>query len=283
MEHAKLTLEKLIEAELKSYDGTMAVYVDDLRGGRVEILPDEKFETASTIKAYILTWLFKCIEDGTASLEDELEYKESQFVDGSGVFRDLSFGTKMPVRNVATLMIIISDNIATNMLIDYLGLDNINNGIHAMGFTDTILHNPIHFDRYHQLGTTTPRNYADLFGRLAKDTLLSHESNQAMLDIYRRQHYNSMLTRGFPPYFLDSEDTGDEELIWVASKSGSMDACRSDGGIVHTPYGSYVIVLMNKDYSDNIYYNDHPAYLFGSRVSRLILDRYLALEGKIRL
>jgi len=283
MTHPKLTLEKLIEAETKSYDGKMAVWADDLRGNTLEILPDEPYETASCIKAYILTWLFHCVELGSASLDDELEYKPEHCVEGSGVFRDLAFGSKMPVRNVATLMIIISDNIATNMLIDYLGQENINNGIHAMGFTATTLHNPIHFDRYEKLGTTTPRDYGTLFTRLARNELLCPESNAAMLDIYRRQHYNSMLTRCLPPYFLDSEDTGDEELFYVASKSGSMDACRNDGGIIHTPYGDYVLVIMHKDFSDSIYYNDHPAYLYGSRVSRMLFDRYLALEGRISL
>ena len=91
-----------------------------------------------------------------------------------------------------------------------------------------------------------------------------------------------MLTGDLPQYFLDSEDTGDEELIWVASKSGSMNACRNDGGIVSTPYGSYVIVLMNKKFYDPIYYSGHPATKFGAKISRLIFDQYLALKGRIR-
>ena len=67
----------------------------------------------------------------------------------------------------------------------------------------------------------------------------------------------------------------------MASKSGSMNACRNDGGIVHTPYGEYVIVIMNKNFSDAIYYDDHPALVFGAKVSRLIFDQYLALEGRL--
>ncbi len=86
----------------------------------------------------------------------------------------------------------------------------------------------------------------------------------------KKQHYNSTLTKSFPQYFLDSEDTGEEELIYVASKSGSMDVCRNDGGIVSTPYGKYVIVLFNKNFTDPIYYPYHPAAVFGSKVSSLI-------------
>lgn len=281
--HPALTLEKRIEAELASYDGKMSVFVDDLRGNQVMIGPDELFETASTIKTYILACLFDQIEKGKASLEDRLTYREDEFVDGSGMFRDLEFGTVMSVKNVATLMIIVSDNIATNMMIDYLGIDTINACIQALGCKDTVLHNPIHFDRYDKLGTTTPRDYASMFTRIARRELISPWASEQMLAIFRRQHYNSMLTRNLPQYLLDSEDTGEEELIYVASKSGSMDACRSDGGIVHTPYGDYVIVLMNKEFSDSVYHDEHPAYVFGGRVSRMIFDQYLALEGRLIL
>lgn len=279
--HPGLTLEKRIEAELASYDGKMSVYVDDLKGNVVTIGPDERFETASTIKTYILACLFDQIGKGKASLEDKLVFREDEFVDGSGLFRDLEFGTAMSVKNVATLMIIISDNIATNMMIDYLGLDTINDCIQALGCRDTVLHNPIHFDRYDRLGTTTPRDYASIFTRLAKGELISAEASAQMREIFRRQHYQTMLTRNLPQYLLDSEDTGEEELIYVASKSGSMDACRNDGGIVHTPYGDYVIVLMTKEFSDGVYHDEHPSYVFGGRVSRLIFDQYLALEGRI--
>ncbi len=279
--HSSLTLEKRIAAELASYDGHMSVYADDMKGNVVAIGADEPFETASTIKTYILACLFEQAERGQASLEDRLVYKKEHFVDGSGVLRDLGVGAKLAVKDVATLMIIISDNIATNMMIDYLGIDTINACIRGLGCTGTTLHNPIDFERYDRLGTTTPRDYASMFLRLAKGELVSSAASEQMRAIFRRQHYNGMLTRFIPPYFLDSEDTGEEELIYVASKSGSMNACRNDGGIVHTPYGEYVIVIMNKNFSDAIYYDDHPALVFGAKVSRLIFDQYLALEGRL--
>lgn len=281
--HPSLTLEKRISAELASYDGQMSVYADDLKGNTVMIGPDELFETASTIKTYILACLFDQAERGEASLDDMLTYREEHFINGSGLFRELSFGTAMKVKDVATLMIIISDNIATNMMIEYLGQDTINTCIQKLGCTSTVLHNPIDFDKYDRLGTTTPRDYAGMFVRLAKGELISPAASAQMREIFRRQHYNSTLTRHFPQYFLDSEDTGEEELIYVASKSGSMNACRNDGGIVHTPYGEYVIVIMNKNFSDPIYHDGHPAMEFGARVSRMILDQYLALEGRLTL
>ena len=175
-----MTLEKRIAAELYSYQGKMSVFVDDLRGSTVEIGADEEFETASTIKAFILAVLYLQASRGRADLEEEITYEASQFVDGSGMLRALGVGAKLKVKDTATMMIICSDNIATNMIIDYLGLDTINACIRELGFGHTVLHNPLHFDRYDKLGTTTPRDYAALFAQVAKGTLVSKEASAAM-------------------------------------------------------------------------------------------------------
>lgn len=277
----RLSLEKRIEVELKSYDGTMGIYINDLKGNVIAINADETFETASTIKVYILAALFDAIEQGKASLIDMLEYKAEHTIDGSGVMNSLEVGTVLSVKNLATLMIIVSDNIATNILIDYLGVENINDCIQRLGCHDTILHNPIDFAKYDKLGTSTPRDYGSMFERMAQGTLISAEASAQMLAICKQQHYNSMLTKSIPAYYLDP-DNFDEEIIYVASKSGSMNACRNDGGIVSTPYGKYVIVLFNKEFSDAMYYPEHPATVFGSKVSRLIFDQFIALEGRLK-
>ena len=278
----RLSLENRIGVELKSYDGLMGIYIDDLMGNVVKINEKEKFETASTIKLFILASLFERIEKGELSLSDMLEYKQGHAIDGSGVFSSMEVGTKLSVRNVATLMIIVSDNIATNMLIDFLGVGQINDCIQRLGCGDTILHNRIDFEKYSKLGTSTPEDYARMWVRMAQGKLISAKASEQMLEICRQQHYNTMLTKNLPPYYLDA-DNYDEEIIYVASKSGSMNACRNDGGIVSTPYGKYVIVMFNKDFSDSQYYPDHPATVFGSKVSRLIFDQYLALEGRLKL
>lgn len=277
----RLSLERRIEAELKSYDGLMGIYLNDLKGNVIAINEKEPFETASTIKMYILAALFEAVEQGSASLADMLEYKACHTIDGSGVMNSLEVGTVLSVRNLATLMIIVSDNIATNILIDYLGVDAINACIQRLGCRDTILHNPIDFEKYDKLGTSTPKDYGHIFELIAQETLISPEASRQMLAICKQQHYQSMLTRSIPPYYLDP-DNYEEELLYVASKSGSMDACRNDGGIVSTPYGKYVIVLFNKNFNDAMYYPEHPATVFGARVSRLIFDQYMALEGRLK-
>lgn len=278
----RLSLENRIGVELKSYDGLMGIYINDLKGNVIRINAEEKFETASTIKLFVLAALFERVEKGELALSDLLEYRQEHVIDGSGILNSLEIGTKLSLKNVATLMIIVSDNIATNMLIDFLGVDAINDCIKRLGCKDTVLHNRIDFAKYDKLGTSTPADYASMWERMALGTLISPKASEEMLAICRQQRYNSMLVKSLPPYYLDP-DNYDEEIIYVASKSGSMDACRNDGGIVSTPYGKYVIVMFNKNFSDNQYYAEHPATVFGSRVSRLVFDQYLALEGRLKL
>ena len=80
-----MTLEKRIAAELYCYQGRMSVFVDDLQGHTVEVGADEEFETASTIKAFLLAALYLQVQRGKADLSEEIEYEQSQFVDGSGM------------------------------------------------------------------------------------------------------------------------------------------------------------------------------------------------------
>ena len=101
-----MTLEKRIAAELYSYQGRMSVFVDDLQGRTVEIGADEAFETASTIKAFILAALYLQVSRGKASLDERITYEESQFVDGSGMLRALGVGAALKVKDTATMMII---------------------------------------------------------------------------------------------------------------------------------------------------------------------------------
>lgn len=281
MPHPSLTLEKRIAAELCGLDATMCVYADDLRGHVVERGADEAFESASTIKIFVLGCLYDQAEKGKARLDEVLTYEQKHFVDGSGMIRALGTGAQLRAADAATLMIICSDNIATNMLIDYLGLDTINAFIRAIGCSATTLHRRLASDNWGEpLGTITPRDMGRFFALLAKGELVSPAASDAMRNILRQQHYNTMLAGNLPPYYTDAEESGaDPDLIYTASKSGSMDACRNDGGLVHTPYGDYVVVLMCKDFANKLEVNDHPAFVYGGRVSRLLFDQYLALEG----
>ncbi len=279
----EMTLEKRIEREIMSFSGIMGIYASDLRGRVVAINADEPFETASTIKSFILAVLFQKAAAGKKNLDHMLAYTRENFIDGSGLLRALELGTALSVKNLATLMIIISDNIATNMLIDYIGLDEINEAIAAMGFTGTRLYCKLGEGGWARLGTTTPRDYGRLFERLAAEELTGSPGDRQMLEIFKQQRFNTALTYLLPPYYFDEDNYGKESPIYLASKSGSMNACRNDGGIVGTPWGSYALALFTKGFSDKQYHKNHESYVYGGRVSRLLFDQYLALEGRFAL
>lgn len=276
-----MSIDKRIDAHIVSYDGKIGLYVNDFNGNIIEKNADEEFETASCVKIFILTELLRRVHEKTLDLNQKLVYKKNNYIDGSGVIRSLSEGLELSLIDYPTLMIIVSDNIATNILIEFLGIENINKTIVSFGLKQSKLHNKIDFEKYDKLGTSTPREYAKIFELAYKNELYSKEISEKFIEILKKQHYNTMMTRDIAPYYLDSEDTGDEELISFATKSGSMNACRNDGGLVYTPFGGYALTLFTKEFYDPLYHNNHESYQFGSKVSNLILNHYLSLKGSI--
>ena len=111
-----------IEREIAWFGGTVSVFAQNLTTGEeVAYDPDTLRPTASTIKVPILVELFNQVEQGTVSLDDRLVTNEENATKGSGILRDLRLGVDLPVEDIATLMIVVSDNQATNMMIDLLG------------------------------------------------------------------------------------------------------------------------------------------------------------------
>ena len=113
---------------------------NDFRGTKIKINENEKYNAASCIKIFILIELFNQINNGSIKREQELIYKDEHYVNGSGIMRYLTKGIELPVIDIATLMMIISDNVATNILIDFLGIDNINKTIKSIGCNNTKLY-----------------------------------------------------------------------------------------------------------------------------------------------
>ena len=278
------TLEMRIQREIMSFSGIMGIYASDLKGNVIRINAGEIYETASTIKSFILADLYRQVREGKKSLEEKLIYDTKNKINGSGILSALEAGVELTARNMAILMIIVSDNIASNILIDYLGLEHINETIHLLGLKNTRLHRKLGLEGWDKLGSTTPEDYGRFFELLAQGRVVSPESSADMLEIFKKQHYNSTLTYFFPVYYLDEDNYGDEKPdIFVASKSGSMNACRNDGGIVGTPYGQYVITILTKGFADKQYHKEHESTIYGARVSRLLFDQYMALEGRFHL
>src|SRR6185369_183492 len=110
------------------------LYVKDLGGGEtIARDADEVVPTASCIKLFVLMELMRRLAAGDFTLAQKIPVLAGQQVGGSGVLKDLSAGIELPLRDVGTLMIVLSDNTATNMLVDLLGLDAVNRTIRGLG------------------------------------------------------------------------------------------------------------------------------------------------------
>ena len=282
-------LEKRIKHEIDKYSNTCGIYADDLKGNTVEIKADEVFEAASCIKIFILIEFYRQVFEGKKKRNDILEYKESYFANGTGVIKSFSGHLELETKNVAAAMIVISDNIATNMMIDYLGLENINKTIAKLGFEKTKLLNTIHFDKYNTMGTTTPEEYARAFKKILKHELFDADLCEEMLKILKRQQGNKIFTGYFPQYDIANMGTDKSLIKYIASKSGGLSGAnltpktknlRACGGVISTRYGEYVISIFVSDFKDPYYYDDNINDTCGARVSQLIFDAFVTLEGK---
>lgn len=151
------------------------MYYDGLMGNVIKINEKEQYNAASCIKIFILIELFNQINNGTKSRNDEIPYLDEHYVNGSGVLRYLSKNIKLPVLDVATLMMIISDNVATNMLIDYLGIGNINKTIKNIGCKDTELYSIFKSTEDEAFSVTTAYDYYLVWKKLNNLELFNSE------------------------------------------------------------------------------------------------------------
>lgn len=271
-----ISIEERIELEAESFSGQIAIYADNFQGDKVEINPDLVWPTASCIKVPILIELYRRVAFGEVDLGESLTYEESDYTPGSGILKDLSPGLTLTLKDLATLMVIISDNTASNMLIDYLGKDAINNTSWDLGLKNTTLFRKIDFTARDDkgLGITTAREYASLFRMIYSGQVWDANTSRQMLAILKGQHYQAMLTRHLPQNLLAGDNSGRCPAITVASKNGSISNARNDGGIFFTPWGDYILVILTRGFSDKYYHDLHESYEYGGKISRLLFDYY---------
>lgn len=227
------------------YSGKWTYALTDLTSGEhIGWDEDDVMPTASLIKVPILVALYQAAHEGRVSLDDRITYREEHQCLGSGVLQRLSPGVELSVRDTAVLMIIISDNVATNMVIDTVGLDYINEQQRRLGLEQTTLFRRLGdakggLDARKQ-SVSTAREMTRLLELIARHEAVSPEASEDMLRIMRRQDYRHELTRLLPWNELNM--LPDHKQNWVAEKGGSfINGVRTSGVIVHGERGSFVM------------------------------------------
>ncbi len=210
-------------------------------GSRVTHREDEIFKSASCIKIAIMIELFRRIDAGQISLNQTYVLKEEDKVPGSGVLQELHAGIELTLRDVCYLMISISDNPATNILIDHLGMDAINATIRSLGLEKSVLGRPMRgrpANADEQENLATPAEFALLVNTILEGTAASAESCMAMMEMLRLQSNERRIGRFIP-----------EGTEW-GSKTGSYTTVVNDVGFVSTADGPMVVAIFTEDVPD---------------------------------
>ena len=220
----------------------MGVAVKDLGLDEAYFInPDELFPVASTIKVAILIEFFNRVEKGTLNPLEPVLYKAEHKTIGSGVLKELTPGSvSMPLIDHATLMMTVSDNTSTNLLMDTLGIDRINSGLSDLGLVYTRLTRKMMDIESLKAGKdsfTTPREIARLFEFLYRNERLSKyvcDETIRMLKKPKEGIISGVIRNAVP-----SE-------IQVADKSGWVDGATLDAGIVYQPRHPYIVAVLMK-------------------------------------
>ena len=196
---------------------------------------DKKVLSASMIKLLILAELMKKISENKFSLSDSIMIANFMKTGGDGVLKELNTGHHFTLKELATLMIIVSDNQATNILIDFLGMENINQLGKELGLKETFLGRKMMdaearkkgYDNY-----TCADDISLLLRLIYQEKLINKEASQLMLDILLRQQQGERLQR-----YLPSD-------IKIAHKCGDLDNLENDGGIIWLGDKAYILVVL---------------------------------------
>jgi beta-lactamase class A len=249
-----LTLDEKIKAEVAGFKGNVWIYAKNLDNGKeYSLRGDEKVRTASTIKLPIMTEVFRQIAEGKIKWTDEFILSKENKQGGSGILSEFTDGTKIDVKTAVNLMITISDNTATNLLIDKVSSNNVNAFMKLLGLNDTLSLRKIGgggdakaweepVNKLFGIGVTSPKDMVTLLEKLEKGEVVSKEASAEMIAILKRQQYTDGLGRNL----LDT--------VPIASKSGSLDRLRSDVGIIYTRRGRIVIAVTTDD-NPVVHYN----------------------------
>ena len=248
------------------------------------------FEAASCIKAFILVEYFKQVYENKISTNDYFEYTKKDNKPGlnSGVISSFDYGLKLTSKDYVTLMIIYSDNIATNKLIDYLGIDNINNTIKELGFKDTHIFNELDLVKYHKFGNTTPYEYSRLYEMILEGRVINKTISKNCLEVLKKQKHNDMLVKYLPTNDVLFKGTKDSNIKYIASKSGTiiwegteMKNARNDGGIISTIYGDLIVSIFISNLDDLSFNFDNKGIELGGKIVKLVYDNFINNKGKL--
>ncbi len=261
------SLHRTLDSLSSAHRGVVGYTVHNLdTGERFDRRGDETFPTASLIKVAVLVTVYDLVEKGTLGLHDPLTVLRIDKVGGSGQLQFLHDNATITVRDAAWLMTTLSDNTATNLLLDRIIIRRVWDKMEQLGLPHTKVHSKsflrnssVAMDSSvkYGLGVTTPNEMARLFALLADGKAVSPKADSAMLDILAHNENAEKLQR-----YVEGID--------VPHKTGETDRVRTECALF--PLQSRVAVcVLTKENTDERYVIDNESHLMMARMGEAIV------------
>jgi beta-lactamase class A len=245
------SMEDAVRARIAQFPGTVTLYAKNLDTGKTfGIRESEPVRTASTIKLAILCMVFDQVAAGKAKWTDMLTIRPEDKVSGSGIIgSELSDGVQLPLRDVANLMMVLSDNSATNIILERFTADAVNAYLDRIGIKTTRSMRKVRGDgaalkapegwsaagrlpenQKYGLGVSTPRDMVTILEKLDKGEIVSPAASAEILAIMKRCQDNGGVRRRL-------------NNVTISNKTGALDALRSEVAMVTSKGGKIAMAI----------------------------------------
>jgi beta-lactamase class A len=272
------SLNEKISAATAGFAGTVSIFAKNLdTGATFALRPDDRVRTASTIKLPILCATFQAVQEGKLKWTDLTTLRDADKVSGSGILGEFSDGVKIPLVDLTHLMIVLSDNTATNLVLDQVTADYVNEFLDKQGLKGTRSMRKVLGDganlkppsgyskagldpanKKYGLGSSTPREMVMLLERIEKGEIVSADSSKEILKVLKRQRDNNGIARRMGDFV-------------VANKAGALDHLRSDVGIVYTKTNRIAMAITCEDVPKIDWTSDNEGLLLIAKLAEILV------------
>ncbi|MHB1426148.1 MAG: serine hydrolase [Gemmataceae bacterium] len=271
---ARPGLEARLAPLAGSHQGKVALAVKNLETGESYYRnADAVMPTASLIKIAVLIDLYRQAQEGKLKLADRVVLRAADKVPGSGILTEhFSDGAEFSLRDAARLMIAFSDNTATNLVLDRVGIKSVNECMKTWGFPETRINAKVYrgsttsvdpeSTRRYGLGSTTAREMAGLLEQLQTGDRLRPFYKQSVLNHLAHNADKDKFKRLLPA------------RVVVMHKDGSTSDTRTDAGLIHTPADIVAVCVLTTNNKDRRWQSDNAGNLLCARVAKEVYDYF---------